>query len=147
MLCKVLDGLVSRTCLLLTPFQVVGFINHQQIPFGRNSLFQAFRLLVEKRRRAKHQLGTFERVLRTGFEQGKTAFFIQDGEKQVKTSQHFNQPLVDQAVGHGNQHAVGTPGLQLLVDDQACFNGLAEPYLIGQQHPGCITVGDFTGNV
>ena len=99
------------------PFKVVGFIDYQQIPFSCPRLLQTPGLFTEERHGAKYQLRAFEWVFCTRFNQRLATFFIQDGEHQVETPQHFHQPLVYEAIGHRDQYPAGAAGNQLLVDN------------------------------
>src|SRR5690606_23052410 len=79
--------------------------------------------------------------------QALAALFIENGEHQVKTSQHFHQPLVYQAVGHHNQYPPGTATDQLLVNNETGFNGFAKTDPIRQQHPRRMAAGHLAGNI
>ena len=52
----------------------------------------------------------------------------------MKSSLHLNQPLVCQRLRHQNQHRLCSLSMQLLIQNKPCFNRLAEPHFVGQQH-------------
>jgi hypothetical protein len=54
---------------------------------------------------------------------------------------------VHEAVGYCNKNPGGAPGDELLMNDQACLNGLTKAHFIGQQNPGCEAISGFIGNV
>ena len=72
---------------------------------------------------------------------------IEQREMQVETAQHFHQPLVQQASGYQYQHPAGAASEQLLVDDHAGFDGLAQPDFVCQQDAWRVALAHFVGNV
>ena len=68
---------------------------------------------------------------------------IENTEVQVKTSQHLNQPLMEQGFRDDDQDTAGAFSQQLLVDNQAGFDCLAEANLVCQQHAWRKAPGDF----
>ncbi len=122
------------------------FVDDQQIPFGFQQLLEAAALLAQEVEAADHQLFGFEGVFRIG--KGlDAALLVKQGEVQVETAQHFDQPLVLERFGQQDEHAMGAAGEQLLMNDHARFNGLAETHLVGQQYARGITVTYFMGDI
>ena len=59
----------------------------------------------------------------------------------------MNQPLVQQGFRHDHEHAAGEAVDQLLLQNQAGFDGLAQAHFVGQHHPWRIARRDFRGDV
>ncbi len=76
-----------------------------------------------------------------------TTLLVKDAERQVEAAQHLDQPLVQQALRHHDQYALRAFGQQLLMQDQAGLDGLAQTHLVGQQHPRCMAIRHLVGNV
>ena len=131
---------------LLTPLQMVRFVDNQQIPLGFQHLFEATTLLAQEVEAADHQLFGLEGVLRIG-ERLDAALLVKQGEVQVETAQHLDQPLVLERFGQQDQHPMGAAGEQLLVNDHACFDGLAQTHLVRQQYARGVAVTHFMGDV
>ena len=112
---------------------MVRFVDDQQIPLGFQHLFEATTLLAQEVEAADHQLFGLEGVLRIG-ERLDAALLVKQGEVQVETAQHLDQPLVLERFGQQDQHPMGAAGEQLLVNDHACFDGLAQTHLVRQQY-------------
>ena len=125
---------------------MVGFVDNQQIPLGFQHLLEATTLLAQEVEAADHQLFGLEGVLRIG-KRLDAALLVKQGEVQVETAQHFDQPLVLERLGQQNEHAMGAAGEQLLMNDHARFDGLAQANLIGQQYARSVAVTHFMGNI
>ena len=145
---QLFDHTVFGTGLLRGPLQVVGLVNHQQIPVTFYSLLRALRVRAQEFQGAQHQLLALKRVfLFTACGNGLAAFLVKDAEVQVEAAQHFHQPLVQQTFRHHNQYPSGAFGQQLVVQDQARFDGFPEADFVSQQHTRGVAVGDFVGDI
>ena len=72
---------------------------------------------------------------------------IDDRKAQVKPAQHFHQPLVNERVGHHHQYPARQTGVQLVMEDQAGLDGLAQAHLIRQEHSRRVAAGHLMGDV
>ena len=164
-----LDALIGFRRRVLGPLQVVGFIHHHRVPLGggqgvdvaafqeggaaQNQLLGQEGVVHHFRRvRLAQLLGdqVGEHVLdafRAGFAQGFQALFVEDRETQVEAPRHLHEPLVHQGVRHHDQHPAGAAGLQLLMENQTRFDGLAQAHFVGQQHPGRVAPRHLVGDV
>ncbi len=131
---------------LFAPLQMVCFIDNQQIPLGFQYLLEATTLLAQEIEAADHQLFGLEGVFRIG-ECLDAALLVKQGEVQVETAQHLDQPLVLERLGQQDQHPMGTAGEQLLMNDHARFDGFAQTNLIGQQYARGVAVTHLVGNI
>ncbi len=126
----------------------MGLVHHQQVPVARGGLREACGIACQEVQVTEHQLfgveGITAGILR--FE-GVAAFLIEDAEEQVEAAQHLHQPLVQEAFRNQDQHAPGTLGNELLVQDHAGLDGLAQAHLVGQQHPWRIAICHLVGDV
>ncbi len=66
---------------------------------------------------------------------------------QVEAAQHLDQPLVLQGLGQQDEHAMCAAGEQLLMDDHARFDGLAQAHFVGQQYARGVAVTHFMGYI
>ncbi len=107
---------------IFAPDQVMGFVDHHDVPLGVAQMLQALFATANKVQGADHQLFGFERVIRIVLGFG-VALIVKQGETQVKAAQHLHQPLVLQGFRHHNQHALGCAGKQLLMQNHARFDG------------------------
>ncbi|MNO70921.1 hypothetical protein D3C76_618200 [compost metagenome] len=141
---QLLDQGVLGAGLVFVPDQVVGFVDHHQVPArGKQRVLGLF-VLGQPLQRHQRQLCVFEGVAGIAFDK---ALGIEQRNLQVEAPAHFHQPLVLQVFRYQDQYAVGAPGQQLAMDHQARLDGLAQAHLVGQQYPWGDAVGDFTGNV
>lgn len=131
---------------LFAPDEVVGFIDNQQIPFGIAQVFQTLLVTAGEVQRTDHQLFGFERVKRIVLRFG-VAFVVKQGETQIETAQHFDQPLMLQGFWHNNQHAFCRARKQLLMQDHPGFNGFAQTHFICQQYARRMTATHIVGDV
>ncbi len=53
-------------------------------------------------------------------------------KRQAELLEHFVLPLLDQAAGGDDQHALGIRAHQQLADEEACHDGLASTGVVGQ---------------
>ncbi len=135
---------VLQAGLLLAPVQVMGLVHHQQIPFllqsGAGDLWRG----QKKVQAAQHLLFLGERIVRIrGFE----AFPVEQGKAQIEAAQHLHQPLMQQGLGHQNQHPSGAARQEHAVQDEAGLYGLAQAHLVRQQHPGQKTPRRLPGDI
>lgn len=135
---------IFRADFLFVPHQVVGFVDHHQVPTGSEQCVLGLFIVDQPLQRHQGQLGVFERVGGIAFDE---AFFVEQRDLQVEAAAHFHQPLVLEVFRHQDQHAVGAARQQLAMDHQTGFDGLAQTYFVRQQYARRDTVGDFTGNV
>jgi hypothetical protein len=126
------------------PDQVVGFVDHHQVPAGGEQRVLGLFVVDQPFQGDQRQLGVFERVGGIAFDE---AFFVEQRDLQVEAAAHFHQPLVLQVFRHQDQHAVGAARQQLAMDHQAGFDGLAQAHFVGQQNARRDAVGDFAGDV
>ncbi len=138
--------LVGTARGFLAPLQVMRLIDDQQIPLRFQDLFEATTLLAQEVEAADHQLFGFEGILRIS-ESLDAALLVKQGEVQVEAAQHLDKPLVLQGFGQQDQHAMGAAGEQLLMDDHARFDGLAEAHFVSQQYARGVAVSHFVGNI
>ena len=72
---------------------------------------------------------------------------IKNSKFKIKTTTHFNHPLVLQTIRYQNQNTLRFAGDELLMNNQTRFNRLAKPYLIGKQHARRDTFTYFMGDI
>ncbi|MCY1447202.1 hypothetical protein D9M71_638100 [compost metagenome] len=96
-LCQLLDQVVFRADLLFMPDQVMGFVDHHQVP--ARSEQRVLRLLVVDQpfQGNQRQLGVLEWVAGIALEE---AFGVEQGDLQVEAPAHFHQPLVLEVFRH-----------------------------------------------
>ncbi|MNZ96722.1 hypothetical protein D3C78_1159280 [compost metagenome] len=145
-LSQLFDDLILAAWCLFAPGQVVGFIDHQQIPLGVGQLFQAQLVATDEVQRADHQLFGFKRVAAVELGLGVTAV-VEQREIQVEAAHHFDQPLVLEVFRHHDQYALGAACQQLLVNDHPGFDGFTQTHLICQQYARRMALADFIGDV
>ena len=149
--------------LLRRPGQVVRFIHYHQVPAGGEGMVPGLFAAHQEVQAAQHQLVRLERVnavivvTKDVVYQGIDIIFlglevvvaalVDDGETQVEAAQHFHQPLVNQRIRHHNQGPAGAAGVQLVMQDQAGFDGFTQAHFIGQQYPGRMAPGHFVGDI
>lgn len=145
---QLLDELVLGAGVAGCPLQVVCLVHNQQVPLAFDRLLATQRVGHQGFQCDQHLLLGMKRVFLAGaLGDGATALLVEDAERQVEAAQHLHQPLVQQALGYHDQHAPCPLGQQLLMQDQAGLYGLAEPDLIGEQDPRCMSAGDLMGDV
>jgi hypothetical protein len=109
-------------------------VHHQQVPARVEQLPCALGIARQPAGGGDHALLVFE-----GVGAGRAhldrfaALFVEDGEAQVEAAQQLHEPLVHEAFRHQDQHPRGATRGQLLRDDEAGLDGLAEPDFIGKQ--------------
>ena len=123
---------------------MVGLVDGNQVPVGGDGMGLQLRARLEQRQAAQHQLLALKGVFLRRLGQ---ALGVEQGEVEIEAAQHLYQPLVQQAGGHQYQHATGAAGQQLLVDDHARLDGLAQPHLVRQQYPGRVALTHLIGDV
>ena len=141
---QLLDQRIFGAGLFFVPDQVVGFVDHHQVPAGGEQRVLGLLVVDQPFQGDQRQLGILERVAGVAFDE---ALGVEQCHLQVEASAHFHQPLVLEVLGYQDQHAIGPPGQQLAVDYQASLDGLAQAHFVGQQYPGSDAVGHFTGDV
>ena len=92
-LCQLFNGLIFAARRIFAPHQMMGFIDHQQVPLGFTEMFQTLFATTGKIQRANHQLFGIERVVSIVLSFGIT-LIIKQSKTQVETAQHFYQPLM-----------------------------------------------------
>ena len=92
-LCQLFNGLIFAARRIFAPHQMMGFIDHQQVPLGFTEMFQTLFATTGKIQRANHQLFGIERVVSIVLSFGIT-LIIKQSKAQVETAQHFYQPLM-----------------------------------------------------
>src|SRR5204862_535457 len=114
---------------------MMGFIDDKDVPTGGQSLFNSLLVRFEEVDTAKHELAFQERVV-SGIDlfDCLASFFVENVEPKIKTAQQFHEPLMNQRVGHEDQHALGAADEELAMQDQACFNGFSEADFIRKQN-------------
>ncbi|MNM84758.1 hypothetical protein D3C81_968560 [compost metagenome] len=141
---QLLDQGVFGADLLFMPDQVVRLVDHQQVPAGGKQRVLGLLVFCQPFQGDQRQLGILEGVAGVAFDK---ALDIEQGDLKVEAPAHFHQPLVLQVLRDQDQHAAGAARQQLAMDDQACFDGLAQAHFVGQQYPRSDTVGHFPGDV
>ena len=127
---------------------MVRLIDHQQIPLPLKRLPKAQRIAHQKFQITENQLLGMKWIgLATTLIKRLTTRLIENGKMQIKAAQHLHQPLMNQALGHYYQDTPSAFTQQLLVQNQPRLDGLTQSHLIGQQHPGSITVGHLMGDI
>ena len=79
---------------------VVRLIHNTQIPACGLSCFGPLRFAGKQAQRAQYQLRGRKRIVLTAFLQSLTTFLIQQSERQIKTTQHLHQPLMQEGFWH-----------------------------------------------
>ena len=141
---QLLDQAVFVAGLLRVPDQVVGLVDHQQIPAGGEQGVLGLLVFLQPLQGDQRQLAVLEGVAGVAFHE---TLGVEQGDVEVETPAHFHQPLVLQVFRHQDQHAAGATGEQLTMDHQAGFDGLAQAHFVGQQYARGDAVGHFTGDV
>ena len=141
---QLLDQRVFGADLVLVPDQVVGFVDHQQVPAGgEQGVLGAF-VFLQPLQGDQGQLGVLEGIAGIAFGE---ALLVEQGHLQVEAPAHLHQPLVLEVFRNQDQHPPGAAGKQLAMDDQAGLDGLAQAHFVGQQDARRHAVGDFAGDV
>ncbi|MCY1401764.1 hypothetical protein D9M71_168870 [compost metagenome] len=141
---QLLHQAVFGAGLFRVPDQVVGFVDHQQVPAGgEGGILGAFAVL-QPFKGNQGELGVLEGVAGIAFGE---ALGIVQGNLQIEAATHLHQPLVLEVFRNQDQHAVGAAGDELAVDDQAGFDGLAQAHFVGQQNARRNAVGHLAGDV
>ena len=141
---QLFDQRVFGAGLVFVPHQVVGFVDHQQVPTGSKQRVLGLLVVHQPFQGNECELGVFERVGGIAFDK---ALFIKQRNLQVEAAAHFHQPLVLQVFRDQDQYAAGTAREQLAMDHQACFDGLAQAHFVRQQYAWRDAVSDFAGDV
>ena len=61
------------------------------------------------------------------------AFGVHDAEREVELPEHLHEPLVQERLGHDDQHAGVLSANEARVHDQTRLDRLAEAHLVGEQ--------------
>ncbi len=141
---QLLHAQVAGAAGLRMPIQVMRFVDDQQVETAGQGLFLTVTIGKQPALAGQHQLGALERI---GAAVGLALMLVEQRDGQREAAQQLHQPLVGQAVGYQNQRALYAACQQQAVEDQTCFNGLAKPHFIGQQHPGGVAACDFVGDI
>ena len=140
--------LVGRTGVPGCPFEVMGFVDDQEVPIGIKHLGVPFRgtgqvvqayannLTVEKG--VGVRVGAFDRL---------AAFFVEETSQQVKPTHQLDEPLVHQGFRKDDQGALGSSGQMEAVKNQTGFDGFSQAYFIGEENPWLQATGYFLGKV
>ncbi|MNZ35213.1 hypothetical protein D3C78_526040 [compost metagenome] len=139
-----LDQAVFGAGAFRMPDQVVGFVDHQQVPFGVQHGLLGAHVVTQPVEGDQRQLAVLERVVGIALDE---ALGVEQGDLQVEAPAHFHQPLVLEVFRHQDQGAAGAAAEQLAMQDQAGLDGLAQAHFVGQQHARAGAVGDFAGDV
>ena len=141
---QLLDQRVFGAGLLRVPDQVVGFVDHQQVPAGGEQRVLGLVVVLQPLQGDQRQLAVLEGVAGVAFHE---TLGVEQGDVEVEAPAHFHQPLVLQVFRHQDQYAAGATGEQLAMNHQAGFDGLAQTHFVGQQYARGDTVSHFTGDV
>ncbi|MNF60298.1 hypothetical protein D3C84_419120 [compost metagenome] len=141
---ELLDQRIFRAGFLFVPDQVVGFVDHQQIPTGSKQCVLRLFVVDQPFQRDQRQLGVFERVGGIAFDE---TFFVEQRNLQVEAAAHLDQPLVLEVFRDEDQHAVGAAREQLAMDHQTGLDGFTQTHFVRQQNSRRDAVGDFASNV
>ena len=144
---QALDGSVRRAAFGGSPGQMMRFVDDQQIPARGLRLRLTLRVSGQQRQWAQDELRGFERIALVGRFEFFAGFLVEDGEFQIKSPQHLDQPLVDEIFRHDYQHSFGAAKQQLSMHDKAGFNCFAETDFVGQQYARCVAASDFVGDI
>ena len=106
----------------------MSLINDREIPAGGDGIACPFRILHKELDAGENQLFVLKRILAVRFHH---SFGVKEAELEIKTAPHFHQPLMEEGIWYHNQHPLGPSRDQLVVKNQAGFNGFAEADLIG----------------
>lgn len=125
------------------PFEMVGFVDDDEIPAGVDG--------------GKGKRGMVEEGLDTGDDEGQFSeggFFgggggvvVEHGEGEGETAEEFDEPLVDKGVGGEDEDAGDFAGEEEAVEDEAGFDGFAEADFVGEEDAGGVAAADFGGDV
>ena len=72
-----------------------------------------------------------------------TAWLVKEREEQIEAAKQFDEPLVNERLGHHDQNASGTAGEMEAMHDQTGFDRLAEAHLIRDEHARVQAARDF----
>ncbi|MNN03020.1 hypothetical protein D3C81_1156950 [compost metagenome] len=141
---QLLDQQIFRAGLFFMPDQVMGFVDHQQVPAGGKQRVLGLFVFAQPLQGDQRQLGILKRVAGIAFDK---ALGVEQGDLQVEAPAHFYQPLVLQVLWNQDQYTAGTAGEQLTMDHQARFDGFAQAHFVRQQYPRGNTVGYFASDM
>ncbi|KAF1068543.1 MAG: hypothetical protein GAK45_01330 [Pseudomonas citronellolis] len=141
---QLFDQAVLGAGLFRVPDQMVGLVDHQQVPTGGEQRILGTLVTLDPLQGDQGQLAVFERVAGVAFDE---TLAVEQGDVEVEAAAHFHQPLVLEVFRQQDQHPAGAAGEQLAVNDQTGFDGLAQAHFVGQQNARGDTVGDFASDV
>jgi hypothetical protein len=101
---------------------MVGFVDDQHVPSRGLDLFAPPAVAREEGRRGDRRLYEQEGVSsspRFGF---AAVAFVRDGERQVESPEHLDEPLIHQRLGNEDQDARGLAAPQESMDDESRFD-------------------------
>jgi hypothetical protein len=112
--------------------EVVGFIDDDEVPAGVDGLPASFSVLAEELDATEDEL-VIEEGVGVGMPlfDGQAAFLIEDGGVEVKATEHFDEPLIDERFGDENEGAGGAAAEEETVEDEAGLDGFSEADFIG----------------
>ncbi len=100
------DDLIGNARRFDGPFEVMGFIDDEEIPTGVGGLCGTFGRAAKQGERAEHELAVEERIaLGISRFDGGAALFIEEAEHQIEAAQEFDEPLMRQRIGHEDEDA------------------------------------------
>ena len=140
------DQVIGRAARLGRPFEVMRLVADQQIPAGMQRGIGQGDILGQQVQAAEDALLGLERIGVLCRQRLHTRL-IEERNAQIEAAQQLDQPLMQERFGHQDQHPLHAASEQQPMQDQAGFDGLAKPDLIGQQHARMMSVGDLSGDV
>lgn len=115
--------------------KVVGLIHDDHVPACVKGLLLPLSVLKEINA-ADSKLGLEKRV---GFgitlPGCGTEFIVKNPEQKIESSEQLHKPLVDQGVGHEDEHAADSFTEKEPVQNQAGLDGFSKSYFIGKKDP------------
>ena len=140
------DNRIFAARLAFAPGEMVRFVDHHQIPLRLRQQLKALLVAAHEIERANNQLFGLESVVAVVLRFG-VAVVVEQREVEVEAAQHLDQPLMLQSFRHDDQHALGAPGQQLLLDNHAGFDGFAEAHFVRQQHARRMAAAHVVGDM
>lgn len=125
-LVQLIHQLVALACAVA---QMVSFVHDDQVEVARTQAGGVFAPPRQRQRRDQPLL------VPEAFGIGAQSRIMSRGANNVELGLEFLPPLADERRGRQNEHVLDHVSQQIFLENHAGFDGLAEPDLIGEQHP------------
>ena len=131
------DGLIDRAGSRFSPFQVVGFIDDEEVPACFDGLLQTDRGVRQERCGAEDELVIQEGIgVRLVLVDGLATGFVEEIDPEVEFSKEFHEPLVHQGFRHQDENPLCPTTEKELVENEAGLNGFYQAYFVSEEETG-----------